>query len=95
MIKKDKEITEVMFRKEKRKDGDIYAVFPYLSWKHNYEVMGYAHLGQHQSCKWEYVVCNTKPAKPKEYADLYRELRSIGYRLKVIKRANHKRMYQL
>ena len=87
------EITEVMFRKEK--GGNIYAVFPYLSWQRNYEVMGYAHMGQHQSCQWDYVIEKTKPAKPKEYANLYRELSSIGYRLKVIKRAQHKRMYQL
>ena len=43
------EITEVMFRKEK--DGSIYAVFPYISWLRNYEIMGYAHIGQHHSCR--------------------------------------------
>lgn len=91
---KDKDITEVMFRKVK-KNGEIYAVFPYLSYKHNYEVTGYAHIGQHQSCSWEYVVWDTTPASPKEYKDLYRELTSIGYNLKVIKRACHKKMYQL
>ena len=87
------EITEVMFRKEK--DGSIYAVFPYISWLRNYEIMGYAHIGQHHTCRWEYVVYCTKPAKPEEYKDLYNELVSIGYQLRVIKRACHRKMDQV
>ena len=87
------DITAVMFRKER--NGGILAVFPYDSWKHNYNVLCYAHLGQHAACRWEYVICNTKPAKPEEYKSLYDELVSIGYQLRVIKRACHDKMYQL
>lgn len=87
------EITAVMFRKER--NGDILAVFPYESWKCNYDVLCYAHLGQHAACRWEYVTSNTKPAKPEEYKSLYDELVSIGYQLRIIKRACHDKMYQL
>ena len=89
----DTEKTAVMFRKEH--DGQILAVFPYLSWSHNYEVTCYAHLGQHSGCVWEYVIQDTKPAMPTEFKALYDELTSIGYNLRVLLKANHNKMYQL
>ena len=91
--KEDNKPTAVMFRKER--NGQTLAVFPYLSFKHNYQITCYAHLGQHSYTCWEYVMKETEPAAIKDYDNLYEELRSIGYKLRIIKRASHRKMYQL
>ena len=86
------ELTYVCFRKEE--DGEILAVFPYLSYR-NYTIDCYAHWGQHHTCTWPYVLERTKKATPEEYKDLYNELVSIGYQLRVLHRPMHRKMYQL
>lgn len=86
------QITPVIFRKEK--DGEILAVFPYLSYR-NYTIDCYAHLGQHQTCTWPYVQYRTKKANPEEYKHLYNELVSIGYQLRILHKPMHRKMYQL
>jgi len=55
-------------------------------------VLSYMHIGQHSASS--YYPDGTIPAKPEEYQSLYDELASLGYNLKVIKRANHRRMYK-
>ena len=84
-MKKDKDVTEVQFRKFK--DGDVIAVFPYQISSQNF-VGSYMHVGQHSDCAWD-INYNTTAAKPSEYKDLLKELKSIGYNIKVIKRRNH------
>ena len=86
------QITPVIFRKEK--DGEILAVFPYLSYR-NYTIDCYAHLGQHHTCTWPYVRDCTKKAIPEEYKHLYNELVSIGYQLRILHKPIHRKMYQL
>lgn len=85
MIRKDQHITKVIFRKEK--DGTIIAIFPeeisnptkgYLTY--------YAHIGQHGECDYHYILSKTKLAKPEEYKDLFKELESMGYNLKIVKK---------
>jgi len=83
---KDKHITEVLFRKEK--GGSILAVFPYDIWCGSTGTC-YAHIGQHSACIHEYAINDCKPATKVEYADLLKELNSLGYNLKVIKRRNY------
>lgn len=96
---KDTEITEVLFRKDKRKHGEITAVFPYDSWQYRRHILCYAHMGQHSYCVWPWVVLNTRPAKPREYRELKKELENLmGYNLHVLKNAkqvNQRKMYQL
>jgi len=84
-MKKDEYITEVQFRK--MKDYDVIAVFPYEIESMNC-TSSYMHVGQHGSCAWN-VNSFTKPAKKSEYQDLYNELVSLGYNLKMIKRRSH------
>ncbi len=86
------ETTEVIFRVEK--DGSILAVFPYISYSGCNYVTCYQHIGQHSEMRWSYM-SDTKPATPERYADLKAELESIGYNLKVIKRAQRSKMYKL
>ena len=84
-MKKDKEITEVIFRKEK--NGDILAVFPYEPYNDIVGMVGcYAHTGQHSGCQYDYIKEETKPAKPDEYNDLLAELTDIGYNFDIKKR---------
>lgn len=63
----------VIFRKER--DGDVTAVFPTTVAGYNL-MQCYAHVGQHSGCSFDWYR-STKPAKPKEYADLLAELRGI------------------
>lgn len=83
-MKKETEQTEVQFRLFM---GEVIAVFPYIiETKSN--VSCYAHIGQHSSCMWN-INNASKPATPEEYSDLQKELESIGYNLKLIKKRSH------
>ena len=82
-MKQDTHTTEVQFRLFR---GEVTAVFPYIV-ESPHNVMCYVHLGQHSVCNWNFNAVS-KPATPEQYADLYKELESIGYKLKVIKRRN-------
>jgi len=85
-MKLDTESTKVIFRADKR-DGEIIAIFPASAGTNDpYTCSCYVHMGQHGSASLDYVRQRTRPATPTEYRDLKRELRSIGYRLKIAKR---------
>ena len=83
-MEKDTFITEVQFRIFK---GEILAVFPYEIAGKN-AVTCYVHIGQHSDCMWD-IVYYSKPAKPEQYKELFTELESLGYNLKVIQKRNH------
>ena len=91
-MKRDKEITRVIFRKKYWKDTkewDVEAYFPGATANRGF-VMMYAHDSQHgEACMEHYW--STKPAKPKEYSYLKKELEYFfGYRFKVVKRISRK-----
>lgn len=88
-MKQDTQPTEVQFRLFR---GEVTAVFPYEVETPN-DIMCYAHIGQHSVCCWNFNYMS-KPATPEQYADLYKELEQIGYKLKVIKRRNHAKYLQ-
>lgn len=77
--------TVVIFRKEK--EGTILAVMPYNIEDWNGSMMCYSHIGQHAVMTPEYLK-ETKPCKPEEYRELQKELKGLGYNLKVQKRVN-------
>lgn len=85
---KEKEDIDVVFRKFKD-DGSIIALF-ISTWKtpsvNVGHVMSYQHVGQHGEADPSIIRGVTVAAKPEECGDLARELRSIGYRLRVMKR---------
>lgn len=83
----DKEYTRVLFRVFKD-DGSVIAFFPDVKEGPGL-VSSYMHLGQHGSAS--YPNSNTRPATPNEYAPLARELKSLGYRLKIAKRKSKTR----
>jgi hypothetical protein len=86
-MKKDTKITEVKFYIEGNKE--ILAVFPKEPFYHeghpDYKdtFMSYAHVGQHGACS-KYYKSLLQEARPKEFADLLKELEGLGYNLKVL-----------
>ena len=57
--------------------------------------MSYMHVGQHGAADYQGLVNDTKLATEDEYKDLFNELEnSVGYKLKVIKKMNHKKWLQ-
>lgn len=77
------ESVKVLFRAERTKGGEVTAVFPTLPGTNDPSSFTiYARVGQHGSGfpRW---LQTTRPAKPSEYRDLARELRRIGYRLRI------------
>lgn len=49
--------------------------------------MCYMHIGQHGSADYSYIVSKTKPSVKKEYKELLKELKEIGYKnLKVYRK---------
>ena len=89
-FKQDDHETPVLFRIERRKGGEVTAVFPCEPDDMSGDSMTcYAHIGQHGGCSFEWLANgNHRRATPEEFADLKRELESApyGYRLKVYKR---------
>ena len=82
-MKSQPQTIDVMFRKYRDKDGEILAVFPYEAHDRNgLFVTCYAQVGQHGAAQMAHVHSATRPAKPDEYAELYRELQQIYERVK-------------
>lgn len=81
----------VMFRTEFEGPGNmgretILAVFPSLPGVDKPgSVTMYAHVGQHSSGEYQYVLDRTRPATKEEYGPLKKELEGIGYRLRVVR----------
>lgn len=87
-MKTDK--TKVIFRKYKD-TGDILALFPEIPADiHGIYCMSYEHIGQHGSALYIHCINITVPAKSAEYAEIKKELKTIGYKLQIIKRVPHK-----
>ena len=85
---KNKEITEVIFRKWKK---DIIALFPYEIFSRAGNVMSYMRIGQHGEADYLGIVKCSTLATPSEYRSLKRELKELGYNLLVIQKRNHKK----
>ncbi len=82
MTERDEHETSVKFRKWRKKNGGIIALFPEIpSDIHGYYNMSYEHVGQHGGADFSSVIARTVPATAEESADLKRELESIGYNL--------------
>lgn len=80
--------TEVIFKQTN--DGEVIAFFPYLIWDHSGNITSYQHIGQHGAASIEFY----RECKPTiSSMNLFHELVSIGYDIKVIKRINYKRYF--
>jgi hypothetical protein len=91
-MKKDKHITEVVFRFDKT--YGVFALFPYVI-ESQTNCSSYAHVGQHSAADYYHCITTCRPATEAEYKDLFKELENnIGYNLKVIKKINHQKWLQ-
>lgn len=86
-MKKDDVKTEVIFRKFK--NGDVIALFPYEIEDYHANCLSYEHNGQHSAADYWHCIAKSKPAKLNEYTDLFKELESLGYNLKVRQKINY------
>jgi hypothetical protein len=78
---------KVVFRKFN--DGQVIALFPELPCDDRGNITSYMHIGQHAPAS-RFIVHDTKPAKPEEYAALHAELLRIGYDIEIRKKLNIK-----
>jgi hypothetical protein len=79
--------TKVIFRVYRDKNKDVIALFPEILADTNaYNCQSYLHVGQHGAADPVTVISQTRPATPKQYADLKKELTRRGYRLDILKR---------
>ena len=75
--------TPVIFR---MLNGECIAIFPTLPGTNDINTcLSYAHIGQHGACSID-IGTQCRLANRAEYMPLKKELQSIGYRLRVIKR---------
>jgi hypothetical protein len=71
-------------------DGDVIALFPRIAANvDGYECQSYEHVGQHGGADPMAIVQATRLAKPAEYRELARELRGLGYKLRIAKRCTY------
>ena len=87
-MKKDATTTKVLFLMEKPEGNlpcNVFAFFPEERYNtiENGTFTCYAHIGQHSACHIDYAK-QCEKATPEQYADLKKELESIGYVLEVL-----------
>ncbi len=76
------DVTPVVFRVWKGKDGTVVALFPTLPADNSGRLCeSYEHIGQHGGADYAGCIRRTRPATPEEYARLKAELTTIGYNL--------------
>ena len=76
--------TKVIFKK--CSNGQIVAAFPQIPWDNSpFHLQCYEHVGQHGNGAESYLILLT-PAKPVEYSELLKELKAIGYDVKIAHR---------
>ena len=85
---KDRQVTRVIFRKwPQSQGGDVIALFPALAGTNSVQTcLSYQTMGQH-SAATIHLGRDLRLASPAEYAPLAAELRRLGYRLKIVRRA--------
>jgi hypothetical protein len=84
---------DIVFRVDKSRDfsGQVFALFPHECDNHNGNVTSYQHVGQHSSANYKHCLEVSKSATPEQYADLLKELVSIGYEVNVVKKQNYEK----
>lgn len=86
---KDSQKTKVIFRIfPKLHGGGVIAIFPQIACTvgRPHLCQSYQHIGQHSAACADMSFVN-RMAKPSEYRELAKELRGLGYRLDIRKRA--------
>lgn len=93
---------QVTYRNVRYPDGqrEILALFPHDVGDRQGNVTCYAHMGQHSTADYKYIIQVSTPATPQEYDSLHKELVSIygdshfgepAMELEIVKRQNYSR----
>ena len=90
-MNKDRYKTDVVFRVDTTKDwkGTVYALLPHECCDREGHVTTYQHVGQHSGAEYRHCIAKSRPATPAEYADLKKEMESIGYNFNVIQKQSY------
>jgi len=81
--------TEYVVFRVWKKFGGVIALWPAVPADNfGHYCQSYEHVGQHGAADYDYVIRQTRPAKPKEVAELTKELISIGYKPVPIKKTS-------
>jgi len=78
-------LTKILFRLI---DGEVTAIMPEIPATSENDCTCYAHIGQHSAASLD-LLRQGRPATAGEYRPLLRELRQVGYRVRVMRRCNH------
>jgi len=79
----------VVIRVGRSDPDDVFALFPTdPANNHGHLCTSYQHIGQHCGADYDLCIRNSRPATRREAAPLLTELRRIGYRPRVIRRAS-------
>ena len=87
-MKQDTFKTEMIFRKDKM---GVFALMPYEISSLEGHVTVYQHIGQHGQADYQGCMRKSVPTNVIEYLDLYNELESLGYNIKITRRMNRNR----
>ncbi len=92
-MKKDTEVTDMIFRVDTAKEykDNVFALFPHEVCTRKGDVTTYQHIGQHSSGDYKACISQSRPATEQEYKDLKAELDSIGYNINIVKKQNYKK----
>jgi len=95
-MEKDNYKTDIVFRVDTSKDfkGTVFALFPHEVSTLDGLVNCYQHVGQHSSADYNHCINTSKLATAEEYADLKKEMESIGYKINVVKKRNYDKYLQ-
>ena len=66
-------------------EPEVLALFPEIKGDLQGNCSSYLHCGQHGAANYLHCIQNSRNATPDEYAELHKELESIGYNLEVLK----------
>ena len=96
------ETTLVIFRKWRQSEKlwpdlgpEVFALFPLIPANgYGFSCLSYEHVGQHSGANYYHCMQDSHAASAEEYAALKAELESLGYRLRVGKRAPHNALEQ-
>ena len=92
-MERDTHITDIIFRVDTTRDfkGTVFAVFPHEVADLRGHVTTYQHVGQHSQGDYQVCLNTSRMAIADEYADLKKEMESIGYNIKVVQRRNYEK----
>lgn len=74
----------VIFRVDQT--GEVFALLPFEPATTTGYITCYQHVGQHCAADYDWCIATSRPACPREYAPLLKEMKQIGYKALDVRR---------